>query len=184
MLLAAQAGAAWAFRELWEDLSPVVAGYLRLHGAREPEDLTSEVFLAVFRSLGDFSGDEPGFRSWVFTIAHRRLIDERRRRGRAPDVESLSASHRQLPGGDAEAEAIAGLSSVWVLEALDQLTDDQREIVLLRVLAGFTSEEVAEITGRRPGAVRALQHRAIETLRRCLDRGALSQPMGHRVERS
>ena len=56
VLAAAQAGAAWAFEVLYRDLSPVVTGYLRLHGAAEPDDLASETFLGVFTGLAGFSG--------------------------------------------------------------------------------------------------------------------------------
>ncbi len=72
-----------------------MCGYLRVQGAREPEDLTSEVFLGAFRGLSGFSGDEDQFRSWVFTIAHRRLTDERRRVSHRPqlaDPEPTTAS--------------------------------------------------------------------------------------------
>lgn len=72
----------WAFERLYADLAPVVAGYLRVQGAAEPEDLTSEVFLGVFTGLKLFSGTEQQFRSWAFTIADQRLVDERRRAGR------------------------------------------------------------------------------------------------------
>src|SRR3954452_23105418 len=84
VLAAAQAGAAWAFETLYPDLSPAVTGYLRLHGAPEPDDLASETFLGVFRGLSGFAGDEDALRSWVFTIAHRRLVDDWRRRSRRP----------------------------------------------------------------------------------------------------
>src|SRR5690349_25016951 len=65
----------WACRRLYEDYAGRVLGYLRAQGAPEPEDLTSEVFLRVFDRLPQFSVDEPNFRSWLFTIAHRILID-------------------------------------------------------------------------------------------------------------
>ena len=58
-------------------------GYLRIQGASDPEDLANEVFLGVFQRIGDFAGEEDRFRSWVFTIAHSRLIDDRRRTSRA-----------------------------------------------------------------------------------------------------
>ncbi len=153
-------------------------GYLRMHGAREADDLTNEVFLGVFRRIGTFSGDESDFRSWVFTIAHHKLIDERRRAGRRPPVEPLPETPPAVEGGDVELEALGELGSVWVDEALSELTDDQREVVLLRVLGDLTVEEVAEITGKRPGAVRALQHRAIGSLRRAVQRGRVSDPSG------
>jgi len=63
------AGVPDAFQRLWTVFSPAVAGYLRLQGATEPDDLTSEVFLGVFTGLSRFEGDEDALRSWVFTIA-------------------------------------------------------------------------------------------------------------------
>ena len=84
ILSAARGDAGWAYERLYRDLSPAVCGYLRLQGAREPEDLTSEVFIGAFRGLGSFVGSEAQFRSWIFTIAHRRLIDERRRFANRP----------------------------------------------------------------------------------------------------
>ena len=86
VLAAAQAGAAWAFEVLYRDLSPAVSGYLRLHGAAEPDDLASETFIGVFTGLAGFSGDEDALRAWVFTIAHRRLVDDWRRSSRRPQV--------------------------------------------------------------------------------------------------
>lgn len=178
VLLAAQAGAAWALQRLHEDLSPVVYGYLRVNGAPEPEDLTSEVFLGVFRNLGSFTGDEAAFRSWVFTIAHRRLTDERRRGGRRPSLRPLPETATTIPGGDVETEALGELGGVWVEEALAQLTEEQRQVVVLRVLGDLSVDEVARIMGRRSGSVRALQHRAIGALRRALERGRISDPTG------
>jgi len=65
ILAEAQDGSPLACRRLYESFAGRVAGYLRLHGSREPDDLTSEVFLRVFDHLRDFAGDEAGFRSWV-----------------------------------------------------------------------------------------------------------------------
>ncbi|HEY3019439.1 MAG TPA: sigma factor, partial [Solirubrobacteraceae bacterium] len=84
VLQAARAGAEWAWERLYGALAPKVAGYLRANGAADPEDLTGEVFLQVVRGLERFSGDEHAFGAWVFTIAHRRLVDDLRRRSRRP----------------------------------------------------------------------------------------------------
>src|SRR3712207_9389082 len=100
VLVAAQAGAAWAFEVLFRDLSPVVTGYLRLHGAAEPDDLASETFLGVFSGLAGFRGDEERLRAWVFTIAHRRLVDDWRRRSRRPRAADDPASLAAQRGGD------------------------------------------------------------------------------------
>lgn len=82
---AAQKGNEAAFADVYRDLAPVVAGYVRGKGACDPDDVVSETFIAVARNIKPFTGDEHAFRSWVFTIAHRRLIDERRARGRRRD---------------------------------------------------------------------------------------------------
>jgi RNA polymerase sigma factor (sigma-70 family) len=167
LVVAAQAGAAWAFTRLWERFAGPVAGYLRLQGAAEPEDLTSEVFLAAFTGLGRFRGDGAAFRSWLFTIAHRRLIDERRRRGRRVATTELEASAGEtLEGGDAETEALTGLGTERVLRLLADLSPDQRDVLALRILGDLTVEQVADALGKRAGAVKALQRRGLEALRR------------------
>ena len=171
VLVAARTGEGWAAERLWRCLAPAVAGYLRAQGASEPEDLTSEVFLGVFRTIGTFAGDEPGFRSWVFTIAHRRLVDDRRRAGRRPLPSELSPDHAdRYAGRSAEREALRRLGTERVRELCDQLVPDQRDVLLLRLVAGLTVEEVASALGRSEGAVKALQRRALASLRRNLDR--------------
>ena len=166
VLVAAQQGAAWALTRLWEELSPLVAGYLRTQGARDPDDLTSETFIGVFRGIDRFEGDERAFRSWVLVIAHRRLLDERRKLGRRPedpvDGEVLTA----LVGGDAEADGMDAVRQGAVAEALATLSDDQRTVLTLRIIGELTIEEIATIVGKRPGAVKALQRRGLVHLRK------------------
>jgi len=70
--------------DLYRQLAPAVLGYVRSQGAAEPEDLLGEIFLQVVRDIGRFRGDEAALRRWVFTIAHHRLIDARRRSQRRP----------------------------------------------------------------------------------------------------
>ena len=165
VLAAAQAGAAWAFEVLYRDLSPAVTGYLRLHGAAEPDDLASETFLGVFTGLSGFSGDEDALRSWVFTIAHRRLIDDWRRRSRRPQVTDDAGDLTLLPGGDAEDDALLRVGTDDVHRMCAGLPDDQRSVLLLRVLADLTMEQVASVMGRSVGSVKALQRRGLRTLR-------------------
>ncbi len=170
VLGAAQAGAGWAAEELWVSLAPVVAGYLRAQGAAEPDDLTSEVFLGVFRSLGSFAGSEEQFRSWVFTIAHRRLTDERRRSGRRPPPVCGLEPDQGPSGPSAEQEALRRLSTERVREVCDRLVPDQRDVLLLRLVGGLTVEEVAAALGKSEGAVKALQRRALVAARKVVDR--------------
>jgi RNA polymerase sigma-70 factor (ECF subfamily) len=167
VLLAAKAGAPWAFERLYAELSGAVAGYLRMQRAVEPEDLTSEVFLGVFRGLGSFDGTEQQFRSWVFTIAHRRLQDERRRAARRPQVTGMDGLAGRC-GGDVEREAMDTLGEQWVIRVSARLSAEQRTVLLLRTVADLSADQVAQVTGKSVGAVHALQRRALEVLRRQL----------------
>ncbi|MEX1047671.1 MAG: RNA polymerase sigma factor [Actinomycetota bacterium] len=158
---------------LYRDLAPAVLGYMRGQRAAEPDDLTSEVFLAVARGLGRFRGDEAAFRSFVFTIAHRRLIDERRRLHRSKefpvDAATLAETHTPGTAGDAEQEALDRLGRRWVDEALATLTDEQRAVILLRVVADLPVLEVARILGKPEGAIKALQRRGLRFLARTIE---------------
>lgn len=170
VLPAAQAGAGWAFERLWLTYAGPVTGYLRLQGAVDPDDLTSEVFLGVFRSLGSFAGDEGAFRSWLFTIAHRRLLDARRAAGRRPQVEIFGhgVSTSTEPGPDVD--VLRRLATERVRTLCQRLVPDQRDVLLLRLVAGFTIEEAASALDKSPGAVKALQRRGLTGLRKILER--------------
>lgn len=158
-------GAEWAWSRLYADLAGPVLGYLRVRGAVEPEDLLGEVFLQVARNLNGFRGDYPAFRSWVFTVAHHRVVDERRYRTRRP-VEPGDIPESALGSGNAEAEAIELLATGEVIGLLSTLTPEQRDVLVLRIVGDLSVEEVAQVVGRRPGAVKALQRRGLEKLRK------------------
>jgi RNA polymerase sigma-70 factor (ECF subfamily) len=165
VLAAAQAGAPWAMESLYRDLAPAVTAYLRLHGAAEPDDLASETFIGVLTGLSGFSGDEGALRSWVFTIAHRRLVDDWRRRSRRPQVVDDDSALEDQVGGDVETDALATLGTAMVQERCAALPPDQRAVLLLRILGDLTVEQVATVLGRSVPSVKALQRRALVTLR-------------------
>ena len=165
VLVAARAGAGWAFEVLYRDLAPAVTGYLRLHGAPDPDDTASETFLAVFRGLAGFTGDEVALRSWVFTIAHRRLVDDHRRRSRRPQLADGGADLLvDVAGGDVEDDVLARLGTESVHRLCAGLPADQRSVLLLRILADLTVEQVAAVMGRSVGSVKALQRRGLRRL--------------------
>ena len=170
VLAAAQRGDRGALGELFTTLSPVVAGYLRLQGSHEPDDLTSEVFVGVLRNIGSFTGDEANFRAWLFTIAHRRLLDERRRLARRPPPEPLDEAVALPSEDDVERDAEAAVSAARVREVCAGLAPDQRDVLLLRLLGGLTLEECAATLGKSLGAVKALQRRGFAAIGRRLDR--------------
>lgn len=168
-LQAAKQGADWAWAALYRGLAGPVTGYLASRGASEPEDLTSETFLQVARNIQGFEGDEAAFRSWVFVIAHRRLIDSRRARGRRPATKSLTDLETGHAGGNVEDEAVSHLVTREMQVAFEKLTDIQRDVLSLRIIGHLTLEETAEVVGKRVGAVKAAQRRGLLALREHLD---------------
>lgn len=149
---------------VYRELAPAVLGYLRSQRVRDPEDVLGEVFLQVARDLvrGRFKGDGDALRRWVFSIAHNRAMDAHRKRSRDRSDASDDVVDARIvdgPGDPVDPELV---------DALAALSADQREVVLLRFVADLPIEHVAKITGRTPGAVKALQHRAVENLRRTL----------------
>lgn len=171
VLPAAQAGQPWALRVLYDELAPRVHGYLRSRGAAEAEDLTSEVFLAVFPRLGTVTGGAAGLRTLVFSVAHARLVDDLRRRSRREPAVEFDALRHDGVAPSSEVEAMASLATDEVKELLAHLPVDQRDVLLLRVVADLSLEQVAQAMGRTPGAVKQLQRRGLVTLRQQISEG-------------
>ena len=162
-----------ALDELYARYAGLVVAYLRGQGAVDPEDLTSEVFVGVVRGLDSFQGDEDAFRSWLLVIAHRRLLDDRRRRGRRPadavQPHRLHAVPDEGQMGDVEAAALERIGTARVLGALDRLTDDQRTVVLLHTVGGLSLPQIAEMLDKRLAAVKSLHRRGLAAAARALD---------------
>jgi len=167
VLGAARAGAPWALERLYREFHPAVLSFLRARAPAEAEDLASDVFIAVAEGLGRFEGDEDGFRSWLFTITYRQVGQLRRRLGRRrTDPFPVDEVDERVPPGDAESDAMAVIGTQAALDMIATLPPAQGEVLLLRVVADLPVDEVARIVGKRPTAVRALQHRAIVGLAR------------------
>lgn len=145
---------------LWRRYQPLVLRYFRGRLPDAAEDLASAVWVDVAGSLAAFHGSEDGFRGWLFTIAHRRLVDEHRRRERRPE-RVVAELEETATTTDVHAEATA-LDTALAL--IRRLPADQAEAVLLRVVADLDVSAVAEIMQRREGSVRVLVHRGLEKL--------------------
>ena len=139
---------------VYDALAPAVLGYFRSHRMADPEGLTGDVFVAVTQRLATFEGDDAALRRWVFTIAHHRRVDEIRR------------ANRQVPPGPPSPDVVEPEDPFDpdLAAALATLTDDQRQVVVLRHVADLSVEDVAAITGRSPGSVKMLSVRGLEAL--------------------
>lgn len=162
---AAQLGRPWALRALYDELAPRVHGYLRARGAAEPEDLTSEVFLTVFSSLATVTGEAAGLRTLVFSVAHARLVDDLRRQSRRGHAVSYEDWQDDRTAASPEDEVVERMRTAEVRVLLDELPADQRDVLLLRVVADLSLEQTAAAVGRSAGAVKQLQRRALLALR-------------------
>lgn len=170
VLAAAQAGDRDAVGRLYTDCAPRVLGFLRTQGIADHEDVAAEVFVSVVRNLGRFTGDEDAFRGWVFTIAQRRLVDERRRRGRRPEEPFETGDLAEVldPGMGTEDDAMSRLRSSGLLEAIEGLTPDQRAVLYLRAVSDMSVPDIARTLGKPETAVKALLRRATAAVGRRL----------------
>lgn len=169
VLKRARTGDEGAWEVLYRWLAPQVLGFLKASRLSDPEDVVGDVFLEVARRIRDFQGDGRGFRAWVFTIARSRRIDEIRRRTRRMEDRLDTGEHAAIPSPiDVEGDAIGALVLEDLMAYLDLLTDDQAEVLIFRALGGWTSPEIAEVTGRTIGSVEQLHHRATRALREIL----------------
>jgi RNA polymerase sigma-70 factor (ECF subfamily) len=165
VLAAATDGDELAFGVLWRDLQPPLLRYLNAFAPGAGEDLASETWLRIVGALGSFSGDERAFRAWIFTVARYRAVDRWRRATRHQDELVPLDALTDLPADDdPAAAAVDAISSQAAVARIATLPPDQAEVVLLRVIAGLDVAEVATITGKRPGNVRVLAHRALRRL--------------------
>lgn len=169
VLAAARSGAGWAFEHVFRSLSPAVHGYLRAQGAADPAGSVNEVFLRVHRRLSTFDGDVGAFRSWVFVIAHNLLLDERRWLRRRPPEDVVAAAPEPPPHPEDTGDlAVDRVNEARLVALLHTLSPEQRDVLLLRFVADLSLEQAAAATGRSLVAVKALQRRALDALRRRL----------------
>jgi RNA polymerase sigma-70 factor (ECF subfamily) len=171
VLEGARVGDEAAFATIWRDLHPAVLRYLRVLTKEAAEDVASETWAAVATSLDNFSGDEPAFRAWLFTVARRRAIDHFRREARRPSISVDPESLGSIPTGTADDPgdvAVTAIATRAALAMIAALPPEQAEAVALRTIAGLDVAQVAAIMDKRPGTVRVLAHRGLRELARRL----------------
>ncbi|NOZ26984.1 MAG: sigma-70 family RNA polymerase sigma factor [Chloroflexi bacterium] len=144
--------------------------YHRVGDAQVAEDLTAQVFLRMLEAIQSENAWRSSFSGWLYRIAHNLVIDHYRRRARSTHISLEDAPTIPAENMDPEQTAERRLQGERVRRALNRLTEEQAQVVSLRFLEGLSIAEVAQVTGKTEGAVKALQYRAIMSLRRLLDR--------------
>lgn len=168
LLGAAQAGSTEALNRIYTELSPKILGYLTARGADDAEALTQEVFLSVFSRLAAITGGEQGLRTFAFSVAHARYVDEARTRSRRPFLYSYDPSADHRTTASAESSALANLGAEGTLASLRALNADQGEVLALRIVADLPLDDVARVLGKSTGAVKQLQRRGLQKLKELL----------------
>ncbi len=164
----AQAFDAAAFEALYQAYYPKVYnyGFLQMGDVQAAEDLASDVMLKMIESINKYHFRGLPFGAWVFRIARNRLIDLHRRRRRRGEVDLSETLSSALASPQALAERALERGQLQV--ALKHLTDEQRQVIVLKFIEGFDNRSVGKIMARSEGAVKSLQHRALGSLRRLL----------------
>ncbi len=157
-----------ALKKLYEIYYPKIYSYsfLQLGDVHAAEDLTSDVMLKMIESLGSYRFKGLPFGAWLFRIARNRLIDLHRRRKRRGEVNLNETLTNNFANPHAMAERALERGQIQV--ALKYLTDEQRQVIVLKFIEGFDNRSVGQIMGRSEGAIKSLQHRALASLRRIL----------------
>jgi RNA polymerase sigma-70 factor (ECF subfamily) len=170
LIMSAKSGDAGAFGELYTRYAGLILRYLyaRLREQESAQDLTQEVFVRVIKGIGGFEfRGEKSFLGWLYTIAGNVLIGQARRKRAisTPLDESLELVD---PHGQDAVHSI--FDRVALEQAINQLTEDQQQVLMLKFFADMTNQEIATTLGRTEGAVKALQHRALHALQQILER--------------
>jgi len=134
----------------------------KLSRSQDAEDVAAETFARVLRKLDRFRWRGAGFEAWIFRIAYNLIVDNYRGSGREHLTEDDDDEADDVTPEDLyfQTEAASELSLV-----LNTLSTDQREVLLLRFVAGLDTDEICHVMGRNPNAIRQLQFRALETMR-------------------
>ncbi len=140
--------------------------YYRIGNATEAEDLTEEVFVKSWEAIGRFTWQERSLAAWLFRIAHNLVVDHFRGRRETIPLEEWSPGQGEAPDPETAIERREILRALR--EAIGRLTEEQRQVILLRFIEGYSSQEVARIMGKSDEATRALQYRALASLQRLL----------------
>lgn len=165
-LALARAGDGRGFTRLYDRVARPLTTFATARGSVDPDQSVNDAFFRAFRSIDSFDGDEDGFRRWLFVILRRQLVDEHRMASRRPRM--VAAPTPEHPTMSAETVALGRLGNERVARLLGQLTDDQREVITLRILADLSIADVAQIVDKPVTAVKRLQARGIQTLERLL----------------
>ena len=166
----AQAGESEAFGSLYDRYVDVVYRYIyyRVSNQSLTEDMTSETFLRALRRITSFTWQGRDFGAWLVTIARNIIADHFKSSRYKLEVTTGEMLDADRATDGPENEVLDNLTNITLLEAVKMLGAEQQECVVLRFLQGFSVTETALAMGKTDGAIKALQYRAVQSLKRLL----------------
>jgi RNA polymerase sigma-70 factor (ECF subfamily) len=162
----AQEGDGEAFGILYDRYFDIVYRfvYFRVNDRALAEDFTSETFLRALRRIGSISYQGRDIGAWFITIARNIVLDHVKSARNRLEVTTADTIEGDERAPSTEAAVMEVLTSERLMQAVQQLGDEQRECVMLRFVHGFSVAETAQVMGKNDGAIKALQHRAVRKL--------------------
>ena len=160
-----------ALGELYDRYETKIYTYIYRRIGDEPaaEDLTSQVFMRMLQAIREDKAWHSSFSGWLYRIAHNLVIDHYRQRARHTQV-SIDDNPTLSDDNDNPVENVAAqMEAEQIRFAMRQLTEEQSEVLSLRFLEGYSIQEVALMMDKTEGAIKALQYRAVATLRQLLE---------------
>lgn len=147
--------------------------YFKVGQQAETEDLTSQTFMKAWDAIGDYEWRNHPFGAWLFRIAHNLVVDYHRARRENVALDNATPQlERRASRDEVRPERVLAemLTMERVRQAVGRLTEEQQQVLILRFFEGLSTGEVADIMGKRRGAIRGLQFRALSALREMLHR--------------
>jgi len=167
----AQKGDRGALEELYLIHFDRIYSYLHVSvgNRHDAEDLTTQTFLKMLESIGKFRWQSAPFSAWLFRIAHNLAMDHFRSRRRWQPEEEVPEPEGSAESS-AEEEAFKVLSSESMFDLIESLSDEQRQVLILKFVFDFSNQEAATVLDKTEGAIKSLQHRALVSLQKQLER--------------
>ena len=160
-----------AFGELYDHFLDLIYRhiYYRVGNTSDAEDLTQQVFLKAWQAIGRYR-KKSAFGAWLMTISRNLIIDFYRARKEKESLDDRYEAASKDPGPAQVAEATD--EQQRLLRVIARLPEEQRQIIIMKFIEGYGYPEIAGLLGKKEGAVRVIQHRALKKLREFLDEEA------------
>ena len=170
LIARARRGDAHAFGELYERYLSAIYRYVlyRIGDVADAEDLTEAVFLKAWEALDRYEVRDVPFSAWLYRIAHNVIVDRHRTHRASVPLDGALPLRDETAGPEDQFDALENIEAVS--RALSQLSPDYQQVLTLRFISGLSHAETGRVLKRSEEAVRVLQHRALSTLRKLLDK--------------